>query len=44
MLLGALLVFFMFPRRDEEQQLLERYHAEDVAADEPHLRKVATHV
>jgi DHA2 family multidrug resistance protein-like MFS transporter len=43
-LLGALLVFFMFPRRDEEQQLLERYHAEDVAAAEPHLRKVATHV
>jgi DHA2 family multidrug resistance protein-like MFS transporter len=29
-LLGALLVFFMFPRRDEEQQLLRRYHAEDV--------------
>ncbi len=28
--LGALLVFFMFPRRDEEQQLLRRYHAEDI--------------
>ena len=28
--LGALLVFFMFPRRDEEQRLLRRYHAEDV--------------
>ena len=30
--LGALLVFFMFPRRDEEQQLLRRYHAEDTAS------------
>jgi MFS family permease len=29
--LGALLVFFTFPRRDEEQQLLRRYHAEDTA-------------
>ncbi|WP_329315172.1 MFS transporter [Streptomyces sp. NBC_01278] len=28
-LLGALLVFFMFPRRDAEQELLRRYHAED---------------
>jgi hypothetical protein len=28
--LGALLAFFMFPRRDEEQQLLRRYHAEDI--------------
>ncbi len=27
--LGALLVFFAFPRRDAEQQLLRRYHAED---------------
>ncbi|WP_327722030.1 MFS transporter [Streptomyces sp. NBC_00490] len=26
---GALLVFFMFPRRDAEQELLRRYHAED---------------
>jgi hypothetical protein len=29
--LGALLICFMFPRRDEEQQLLQRYHAEDTA-------------
>ena len=28
-LLGAVLVFFLFPRRDAEQQLLERYAAED---------------
>ena len=29
---------------DDEQRLLESYHAEDVAAAEPHLRNVATHV
>jgi DHA2 family multidrug resistance protein-like MFS transporter len=28
-LLGAALIFFMFPKRDEEQELLEQYHAED---------------
>jgi DHA2 family multidrug resistance protein-like MFS transporter len=28
-LLGAGLVFFLFPKRDEEEALLERYHAED---------------
>jgi Na+/melibiose symporter-like transporter len=28
-LLGAALVFFMFPKRDQEQELLEQYHAED---------------
>jgi EmrB/QacA subfamily drug resistance transporter len=27
--LGAALVFFLFPKREEEEQLLERYHAED---------------
>jgi DHA2 family multidrug resistance protein-like MFS transporter len=27
--LGAGLVYFFFPKRDEEQRLLERYHAED---------------
>jgi hypothetical protein len=32
--LGALLVFFMFPRRVAEQELLERYHAEDTAPAE----------
>jgi DHA2 family multidrug resistance protein-like MFS transporter len=30
-LLGAALVFWMFPPRDEEQRLLARYHAEDTA-------------
>jgi hypothetical protein len=33
-LLGATLVFFLFPKRDEEQALLVRYHAEDEAAAE----------
>ena len=28
-LLGAALVFFMFPRKDEEVAMLARYHAED---------------
>ena len=28
-LLGATLVFFLFPRKDEEERLLARYHAED---------------
>jgi len=28
-LLGAALVFFRFPKRDEEEALLEQYHAED---------------
>jgi EmrB/QacA subfamily drug resistance transporter len=28
-LLGAALVFFRFPKRDEEEALLEHYHAED---------------
>ncbi len=27
--LGAVLVFFVFPKRDEERALLARYHAED---------------
>jgi MFS transporter, DHA2 family, multidrug resistance protein len=30
-LLGAVLVFFVFPRKQEEEELLERYHAEDAA-------------
>ncbi|MFI6006950.1 MFS transporter [Streptomyces sp. NPDC051366] len=30
--LGALLVFFKFPRRDAEQELLRRYYAEDSAS------------
>jgi hypothetical protein len=28
---GAVLVFFLFPRKQEEQELLERYHVEDAA-------------
>ena len=31
--LGAALVFFMFPKREEENRLLARYAAEDAAAD-----------
>jgi MFS transporter, DHA2 family, multidrug resistance protein len=34
-LLGAVLVFFLFPKRDEEQQLLARYQAEDAVPAEP---------
>ena len=30
-LLGAALVFFLFPRKDEEERLLEQYHREDTA-------------
>jgi MFS family permease len=37
-LLGAVLVFFAFPRRDREQQLLAEYHAQDTAqVAEPQL-------
>jgi EmrB/QacA subfamily drug resistance transporter len=32
-LLGATLVFFKFPKRDEEKQLLAAYHAEDTAGE-----------
>jgi hypothetical protein len=32
--LGAALVFFAFPRKREEDELLARYHAEDTAQDE----------
>jgi len=30
-LLGAVLVFFMFPKKDEEERLLAEYHSEDTA-------------
>ncbi len=33
-LLGGALVFFKFPKRDEERKLIVGYHTEDVAADE----------
>ncbi len=29
--LGAALVFFLFPKKDEEERLLAEYHAEDTA-------------
>jgi hypothetical protein len=29
--LGAVLVFFLFPKKEQERALLERYHAEDSA-------------
>ncbi|TDN92946.1 MFS transporter [Microbacterium sp. BK668] len=32
-LVGAVLVFFLFPKRDREKELLERYRAEDTAQD-----------
>jgi hypothetical protein len=31
-LLGAALVFFMFPRKDEEERLLAEYHATDTSS------------
>jgi len=31
--LGGVLVFFMFPRKDREQQLLSEYHATDTTGD-----------
>ena len=34
-LAGAVLVWFMFPKRDEEQRDLARYQAEDTAPAEP---------
>jgi MFS transporter, DHA2 family, multidrug resistance protein len=30
-LLGATLIFFMFPKKEKEGELLERYHSEDVS-------------
>jgi hypothetical protein len=32
-LMGAVLVFFFFPRHDRELALLDEYHAEDTADD-----------
>jgi hypothetical protein len=30
-LLGAVIVFFLFPKKDDEQRLLAEYHAQDTA-------------
>jgi len=30
-LLGAALVFFLFPRKDEEERLLAQYHSADIS-------------
>ena len=35
-LLGAAIVYFLFPKRAAEQELLARYHAEDTGAARPH--------
>ncbi len=41
-LLGAALVFFLFPKREEEERLLEQYQAEDTGRPEPEpLRAIA---
>ncbi len=32
MLIGAALVFFIFPKRDKERDLLMAYHQQDMAA------------
>jgi hypothetical protein len=33
--LGAVLVFFLFPKREGERRLLAEYHAQDTAAASP---------
>jgi MFS transporter, DHA2 family, multidrug resistance protein len=35
-ILGGTVVFFLFPRRDEEKRLLAEYHAEDTSASPEH--------
>ena len=35
--LGAVLVFFVFPKKDEEQELLARYNAEDTAPTQQYV-------
>ena len=32
MLIGAALVFFVFPKRDKEREVLMAYHQQDMAA------------
>jgi DHA2 family multidrug resistance protein-like MFS transporter len=45
-LLGAVIVFFLFPKRDQELQLLAAYHAEDTQRPSvtPEQVKPAPHV
>jgi EmrB/QacA subfamily drug resistance transporter len=38
-LIGAGLVFFLFPKHEEELALLERYHSEDVAGATPPVKE-----
>ena len=38
-LLGAALVFFLFPKREAEERLLEQYHAEDTGRPEPERQR-----
>jgi MFS family permease len=42
-LLGAALIFFMFPKRDAERELLEQYQAEDAAPATPPASAAAVH-
>ena len=38
-LLGAALVFFVFPKRDEERKVLTEYHQKDMAAMQEMMAK-----
>ena len=42
-LIGATLVFFMFPRKADEERLLEEYHAEDTGGAQPAPAPTARH-
>jgi hypothetical protein len=39
-LLGAVLVFFLFPKHEAEERLLEQYHAEDAGTPERERQRV----
>jgi MFS transporter, DHA2 family, multidrug resistance protein len=45
-LIGAVLIFFLFPKKQREEELLEQYHAEDVSetAEAPTPPASAAHV
>ena len=38
-LIGAALVYFVFPKRDKEREVLEEYHQKDAAAIAEMIRK-----